>query len=266
MLSREKWRRVGGGILLLFALLLLFGATVSAQQNPPATPEFVHIFLDKEWVGRTGPPAGVGNFQITATANWIDGNGNPQSSTATCQYIGANLTCNYQTTVVYQGVPLSGTGLVVAYGQAYTVSESGLPAGWQPAAGVGTFTAAYGQYCNFAFEEGPPTNPDDDCRHVVVNIPTGTLTSVCINGARIWTATVSQSGAYVAEFIQNGNVVASQPLTLAANTPQTFTYPGDATLLDAVRLVFNGYVVATDNGPFESCTPSGTLTSVCING
>jgi len=261
LLKWEKWRHVGGGLLLLFALLLFFSATTRAQQGPPSTPDFVHIFFDKEWVGSAGPPAGSGNFQITAAANWIDGNGSPQSSTATCQYVGANLTCNYQTTVVYQGVPLSGTGLVVAYGQSYTVSESGLPAGWQPAAGIGTFTAAYGEYCNFSFEEGPPTNPDDDCEHVVVNIPTGALTSVCLNDERVWTATVSQSGTYIAEFIQNGNVVASQTLNLTANTPQTFTYSGDATLLDAVRLTLNGYTVAVNNGPFQSCTPTPTPTN-----
>jgi hypothetical protein len=93
------------------------------------------------------------------------------------------------------------------------------------------------------------------------------LSSLCVEETRVWTASASQTGAYVAEFIVGGSVVASTSLNLTANTPQTFTYAGDPTLLDGVRLVFNGAAIATDEGPFEGCTepPALTLTPVCTD-
>jgi hypothetical protein len=95
--------------------------------------------------------------------------------------------------------------------------------------------------------------------------PTATLSSICVENTRVWTANASQTGAYVAEFIANGSVVASTALNLTANTPQTFTFAGDPTTLSAVRLVFNGTTLATDEGPFEGCAepPTITLTPVC---
>jgi hypothetical protein len=98
--------------------------------------------------------------------------------------------------------------------------------------------------------------------------PTGSLSSLCVDDARVWTVSVDRSGAYVVEFIANSSAVASLPLNLTANTPQTFLYQGDATQLDSVRVTFNGSVVASESGPYESCTgvtPSVTLTPVCTD-
>ncbi len=79
--------------------------------------------------------------------------------------------------------------------------------------------------------------------------------------------TVSQSGAYVAEFLVGGNVQSTTNLNLVANTPATFTYSGDPTTLSGVRVTFNGNVVASESGPYESCAeaPSVTLTPRCTN-
>lgn len=71
--------------------------------------------------------------------------------------------------------------------------------------------------------------------------PSGTLTSACVNGERVWTATVGQSGTYVVEFIRGGNVVASQTLNLTANTPpdlhlQRRCYPARRRAPDLQRL------------------------------
>ena len=100
-----------------------------------------------------------------------------------------------------------------------------------------------------------------------VEAPTGTLTSVCVDDVRTWTVNVSQSGAYVAEFLVNGTVASTTNLTLVANTPATFTYSGDPTTLSGVRVTLNGTVVAAESGPYESCVeaPTGTLTSVCVD-
>lgn len=101
-----------------------------------------------------------------------------------------------------------------------------------------------------------------------VTTPSASLSSTCVDNARVWTVNASQSGAYVAEFLTNGSVVASTPLTLVANTNQTFTYNGDATTLDVVRVTFNSTTVAQETGPYESCVPApptGTLNSVCVD-
>ena len=97
--------------------------------------------------------------------------------------------------------------------------------------------------------------------------PSASLNSTCVDEARVWTVNASQSGAYVAQFLINGAVVASTPLNLVANTNQTFTYNGDPTTLDVVRVTFNGTTVAQETGPYESCVlvpPTGTLSSVCV--
>ncbi len=100
-----------------------------------------------------------------------------------------------------------------------------------------------------------------------VTTPSASLSSTCVNNARAWTVNASQSGDYVAEFVENGSVVASTPLTLVANTNQTFTYNGDATTLDLVRVTFNGTTVAQETGPYESCDTTartGVLDSACV--
>ncbi|MBE2238149.1 MAG: hypothetical protein IAE81_10185 [Caldilineaceae bacterium] len=105
--------------------------------------------------------------------------------------------------------------------------------------------------------------PYEDC----VTAPAVTLGSVCVDNTRTWTVNSSQSGAYTAEFVIDNIVVASTPLTLVANTNQTFTYSGDPTTLDLVRVTFNGNGVAQEIGPFESCAPppTGALSSVCTD-
>ena len=99
--------------------------------------------------------------------------------------------------------------------------------------------------------------------------PSGELSSLCINNVRVWTVAVEQSGDYVAVFIVNNTPVATIPLVLTAGVPQTFTFAGDATQLDSVRITFAGREVATESGPYESCTggdtPSVTLTPVCTD-
>ena len=95
------------------------------------------------------------------------------------------------------------------------------------------------------------SGPYADCTQV----PSGTLTSTCVQESRVWTVNASQTGAYVAEFVINGSVVASTPLDLVANTDQTFTYSGDATSLSLVRVTFNGTTVAQETGPYETCAP-----------
>ncbi|MFN3332071.1 MAG: hypothetical protein ACK47M_06145, partial [Caldilinea sp.] len=97
--------------------------------------------------------------------------------------------------------------------------------------------------------------------------PTGTLSSICVNNTRTWTVNVSQSGAYVVEFLVGGNVQSTTNLSLTANTPQTFTYSGDPTTLSGVRVTFNGNVIASESGPYESCAPppTGTLSSLCVD-
>ncbi|MCW5841207.1 MAG: hypothetical protein KIT77_08145 [Caldilinea sp.] len=101
-----------------------------------------------------------------------------------------------------------------------------------------------------------------------VTTPTASLNSTCVDNARVWTVNASQSGAYVAQFLVNGAVVASTPLNLVANTNQTFTYNGDATTLDVVRVTFNGTTIAQETGPYESCDTTvrtGVLDSACVN-
>ncbi|MBK8799793.1 MAG: hypothetical protein IPM07_27365 [Anaerolineales bacterium] len=107
------------------------------------------------------------------------------------------------------------------------------------------------------------SGPYEDC----VTAPAVTLGSVCVDNTRTWTVNSSQSGAYVAQFVINNIVVASTPLTLVANTNQTFTYSGDPTTLTLVRVTFNGNGVAQEIGPFESCAPppTGALSSVCVD-
>ncbi|MCL4830018.1 MAG: hypothetical protein KJZ95_21865, partial [Caldilinea sp.] len=174
-------------------LMFAFGMSALAQGNPGggappnSTPVFVHIFIAKEWQGLTTPPPGANSVQIQANASWIDASGQQQSSTAVCSYNASNvLQCSYVTTVEVEDgngnlISLSGTGLVVEYNRPYTVTESGVPAGWQSQAGIGQFTAAYNEYCDFSFEDGDPTDPDDDCRHTVVNAPPPTPTSTPTN-------------------------------------------------------------------------------------
>lgn len=104
--------------------------------------------------------------------------------------------------------------------------------------------------------------------------PTGTLKSACVGATRTWTATVSQSGSYVAEFLVGGTVASSISLKLTANTPQTFAYSGDPTTLSAVRITLGGATIATESGPFAPCrsdpvpppqpAPTGTLRSECV--
>jgi hypothetical protein len=108
------------------------------------------------------------------------------------------------------------------------------------------------------------TGPFTSC----VEAPTGTLTSTCVQGARTWTVTVSQGGAYVVEFLVNGSVASTTNLTLVANTPATFTYSGDPTTLSGVRVTLNGAVIVAESGSYESCVeaPTGTLTSLCVDG
>ena len=98
--------------ILAVLFMFLFSTTVSAQQTPP----YVFVFLEKEWAGLLSPPPGVGSFRILASANWIDGNNNAQSSRATCSYAGITLSCVYSSTVTSGGVPLNGVGLVAPYG------------------------------------------------------------------------------------------------------------------------------------------------------
>ncbi len=158
------------GMVVLFSLLL--GATASAQQGP--TPPYVHVYLDKVWANSQGLPSGLQNFTITGT--WSAGPGGP-SSTAVCQYVSNVLNCTYSSTITDPNYPggFDGIGLVVPYGQQYTISESGLPAGWQAQTGIGSFTAAFNQYCDFSYEDGAPTDPDDDCLHTIVNAQTPTV-------------------------------------------------------------------------------------------
>jgi hypothetical protein len=143
-----------------------------------------------------------------------------------------NLTANTPATFTYSGDPTTLSSVRVTFNGAVVASESGPFASCTP----------------------PP--------------PTGTLSSICVNNTRTWTVNVSQSGAYVAQFLVGGNVQSSANLNLTANTPATFTYSGDPTTLSSVRVTFNGAVVASESGPFASCTPpppTGTLSSICVN-
>jgi len=113
LLGQIGWRRAATMLLLSSFLVIAFGAVAAAQQEEPLTPNFSHVFLNKQWVGIEGLPGNLQNFQIVAASNWIDSNGQSQSSQATCSYVNTTLVCDYTTTVVYNGESLNGTGLVV---------------------------------------------------------------------------------------------------------------------------------------------------------
>ncbi|HRA65864.1 MAG TPA: hypothetical protein PL187_07560, partial [Caldilinea sp.] len=120
-------------------------------------------------------------------------------------------------------------------------------------------------YTNIGTVQIPNMSATDPSSYCNPNLPSGSITSVCTEGVRTFTAVASETGAYVVRFTAGANVT-NTPVNLTANTPVNVPYAGDSTLLTSVTLLYNGATVATYTGPFDSCTPSGSLTSVCAEG
>ena len=117
----------------------LDGRTATASSG--SVPCSNHVFLDKVWYDATGspldaPPVNVDDFEITAES---------ELGTATCTYPSGSteLVCVYDN---QQPPALDNNGLWVPLGTPYTVTESGLPAGWTLGDGVGTYLVSDG-YC-----------------------------------------------------------------------------------------------------------------------
>ena len=141
-------------------------ATVAVTGQQP--PKAYHVFLEKVWVDGNLKPVGApplpDDFTITATSSIGE---------ATCTWAGHDLVCIYQN----QMPPaLDNNGLWVPEGETYTVSETGVPAGWQPIRGIGTFPAN-GGLCN-----------GTECWHTVKN-------QSSTGGRVVVTKTVDWSGA-----------------------------------------------------------------------
>jgi len=84
---------------------------------------------------------------------------------ATCTYISAStLSCTYDNRMTGSRHALDNDGLWAPVGTPYTVTETGLPAGWTGYLGVGTFTSYIGGYC--ANGHG---NYTKNCTHAVKN-------------------------------------------------------------------------------------------------
>ena len=99
------------------------------------------IFVDKQWFDTKGlpiePPVDLSNFQIQITVG---------EYTATCAYDQGSLICSY-----------GEDGVSVPAGGEYTISESGVPAGWV-GYGLGTFSVPDALTCD-----------TERCTHVVEN-------------------------------------------------------------------------------------------------
>ncbi|MFP4438636.1 MAG: choice-of-anchor A family protein, partial [Chloroflexaceae bacterium] len=144
----------------------LNGKTATASKN--GVPCSYHVFVEKEWYDVDGnlmdaPPAELStDYAITVEGDL---------GTGTCSYPAGSdsLECTYDNT---QPPALDNKGLWVPFGEAYTVTETGLPDGWEAVAGVGEFTAGDG-YC-----ETGRDGVTKYCTHTVENqavvLPTAT--------------------------------------------------------------------------------------------
>lgn len=101
------------------------------KQPPSPTPiSLYYVSIEVKWHDAAGnllggPPTDLpADFRITAQSTLGD---------ATCTYSAGSLVCQDSN---HSG---SNSGLQVPYGSIYTVSETGLPAGWRASVGVGMF-------------------------------------------------------------------------------------------------------------------------------
>jgi hypothetical protein len=133
----------------------LGNAEVSASSSSPRCAG--RIFFEKEWQDENGNPAAVlvddlDELLITAESSM---------GSATCAYTATsdNLVCSYAST--------SGTttdGLLVPFGESYTVTEVNVPGGWETTAGTGSFLfRTSGSYCE------RDSTDRTRCTHPVVN-------------------------------------------------------------------------------------------------
>jgi hypothetical protein len=133
----------------------LGNAEVSASASSPRCTG--RIFFEKEWEDENGNPAAVlvddlDDLLITAESSM---------GSATCAYTATsdNLVCSYAST--------GGTttdGLLVPFGESYTVTEVNVPRGWETTAGTGSFSLrTSGSYCE------RDSTDRTRCTHPVVN-------------------------------------------------------------------------------------------------
>ncbi|MDX1995470.1 MAG: choice-of-anchor A family protein, partial [bacterium] len=142
----------------------LNGRTATANGSTESQRCQYHIFIQKVWQNEDGTPINglpegvdLSGFSITATSSL---------ETLTCTYVNGVLTCTSNL-----GGNEANDGLDVLVGSSYTVSESGIPAGWVNVSGLGEFTQTVGaDNCGV---NGLAKN----CTHTVVNgeQPRGTV-------------------------------------------------------------------------------------------
>ncbi len=128
-----------------------------------------HVYIVKEWTYANGntsslPPGNLpAGYKIEAQSSL---------GTAVCAYQGTTLVCNYNN---QPGLALDNDGLWVPVGTTYTVTETNLPVGWQPEAGLGTFNSVApvsgaDSYCLPNRDTGSQYGPlPKYCTHTVVN-------------------------------------------------------------------------------------------------
>ena len=259
-LRRHRPQRLMMIVGLVLLLSLLLGATASAQQGP--TPTYVHVYLDKEWANSQSLPPGLQNFTITGS--WSAGPSGP-TSTAVCQYANGALDCTYTSTLTDPNYPggFNGIGLVVPYGLQYEISESGLPTGWQSQAGIGAFTAGFNQYCDFSYENGNSTTPDDDCLHLVVNAQTPTVAvsktaNTTYTRTYTWEIAKSVSPAVV-------NLFEGQQASVGYTVQVTRSAPVDSgwAVAGVISVANNSQVAVTLNSVTDSISGVGNVTVNC---
>jgi hypothetical protein len=259
-LRRHRPQRLMMIVGLVLLLSLLLGATASAQQGP--TPTYVHVYLDKEWANSQSLPPGLQNFTITGS--WSAGPSGP-TSTAVCQYANGALDCTYTSTLTDPNYPggFNGIGLVVPYGLQYEISESGLPTGWQSQAGIGAFTAGFNQYCDFSYENGNSTTPDDDCLHLVVNAQTPTVAvsktaNTTYTRTYTWEIAKSVSPAVV-------NLFEGQQASVGYTVQVTRSAPVDSgwAVAGVISVANNSQVAVTLNSVTDAISGVGNVTVNC---
>jgi len=141
------------------------GQSNSAMASADSSPCSQHVYIEKEWYDMeglklSGPPADLpDSYAITAQSSL---------GTATCTYPAGSstLSCTYSNRKSGSRPALDDNGLWAPVGTTYTVTETGLPAGWVNFAGTGTFTSNVGGYCVNG-RDGLAKN----CTHAVKNSP-----------------------------------------------------------------------------------------------